>query len=296
MRTALQRLASFWLAATAPFCVSPMVAGAADTVESQSFAAQLAREDDHAGAALEFRRLAAAAVDPAARGGYDWATAHEYWKAGQLALTDKMLDRTAQDVPELVDETILLRGEAAAADHRWDEADFFFDSLARSQTPADMRRYAARRSAVAKLNLGNPPGARDALGLAPVPEDQALAALSGYEHGRDKRPLVGGLLGAVPGLGYAYAGEYANAVRSLLLNGLFIFGMVATADDEQWGGFAVISFFELTWYSGSIYGGIDASHRYNRERLDECATEVMGAARFAPDYTKLPLISLNFRF
>ena len=73
--------------------------------------------------------------------------------------------------------------------------------------------------------------------------------------------LFGGVLGLVPGLGYAYSGEYANAVRSLILNSLFIWGMVETADDDQWGLFALVTFGEFTWYSGSIYGGIDAAHR-----------------------------------
>ena len=35
-----------------------------------------------------------------------------------------------------------------------------------------------------------------------------------------KKPWLGGVLGLVPGLGYVYSGEYANAARSLILNGL----------------------------------------------------------------------------
>ena len=34
---------------------------------------------------------------------------------------------------------------------------------------------------------------------------------------------LGGILGIIPGLGYAYSGEYSNAARSLILNSLFIF-------------------------------------------------------------------------
>ncbi|MBN1558006.1 MAG: membrane protein insertion efficiency factor YidD [Lentisphaerae bacterium] len=103
-----------------------------------------------------------------------------------------------------------------------------------------------------------------------------------------RSPRLGGILGLVPGLGYAYSGEYANALRSLLLNGIFIWGMVETAGEEQWGGFAVISFFELTWYSGSIYGGIDAAHRFNaRQRGAQAGPDGAGLA---------PLLALELAF
>lgn len=95
-----------------------------------------------------------------------------------------------------------------------------------------------------------------------------------YIHSHDKSPRVGGFLGIVPGLGYAYSGEYGNALRCLLLNSLFIWGMVETAESEEWGAFSIITFFELTWYTGSIYGGIDSAHRYNKTRLDNALREV----------------------
>jgi len=46
----------------------------------------------------------------------------------------------------------------------------------------------------------------------------------------------------------------------------------------------VITFFEFTWYSGSVYGGIDAAQRYNRRRLDSAVNSVNGDAGFEPDY------------
>ena len=98
-----------------------------------------------------------------------------------------------------------------------------------------------------------------------------LRLVEDYAAGSDKSPTVGGLLGIVPGLGYAYSGEWSNMVRSMVLNGLFGWAMFECADREEWGLFAVTTFFELTWYTGSIYGGIDAAHRYNRERLENAA-------------------------
>jgi len=104
------------------------------------------------------------------------------------------------------------------------------------------------------------------------------------------------VLGLVPGLGYAYSGEYANAVRSLILNSLFIWGMVEAAEHEEWGIFAVVTFGEITWYSGSIYGGLDAAHRRNRRRLESALTDVRGAARPDADRAQVPLVVTGFEF
>ena len=101
-------------------------------------------------------------------------------------------------------------------------------------------------------------------------------------------------MGIIPGLGYVYSGEYGNAVRSLILNALFIYGMVDTAQEDQWGGFGIITFFELTWYTGSIYGGFDAAHRYNQERLLSVAEEIDGDLNLRPDFAKFPVIRLRY--
>ena len=99
----------------------------------------------------------------------------------------------------------------------------------------------------------------------------------------------------MPGLGYAYSGEWANATRSFLLNGIFIWAMAQSAHEDEWGVFAACTFLELTWYSGSIYGGIDAAHRWNERQLDEVAVELRGPAPFpAPDLTVLPILRLEF--
>lgn len=263
---------------------------------SPGLALELAAEGDHAGAALEYRRLAGDAPSGEARGGWYWASAYAYWSAGEYELADRMLNRAEDAQPALGTPALLLRGENAQAARRWSEADFYFESVLRGEAGADEKVFASRRLAVGRLRQKDPAGAAAALDRAPVPQAAARAALEAYTRGRDKSPRVGGLLGIVPGFGYFYAGEWASGVRSILLNGLFLFGMVDTADKDQWGAFAVITFFEFTWYSGSIYGGIDGAHRYNRDRLEAAAGGIGGAAGFAPDPGGLPAIRLNFRF
>jgi hypothetical protein len=260
-------------------------------------ARELAQENDHAGAALEYRRLALALPDAAARGGCYWASAFEYLRAGEVKLADRMLGRAETEAPGLTLPVPLLRTEVALAARKWDEAAFFADGIL--QNPAAARaekNLAARRLATTELRKGDVVAARAGLQRAPDAPAPSLAAVEAYAQGRDKQPWLGGVLGLIPGCGYFYAGEWANGLRSVILNGIFIFGMVNTAEHDEWGAFAAITFFEVTWYTGSIYGGIDASHRYNRERLDRAISGVNGAAGFVPDPLKLPLVSLQFSF
>ena len=125
----------------------------------------------------------------------------------------------------------------------------------------------------------------------PGDDDEALAV---YGAGRNRSPRTGGLLGIIPGLGYLYYGEYGNTTRSLILNALFIYGMVDMAREDQRGGFGIITFFELTWYTGSIYGEFDAAHRCNQERLLTVADEIKAKQELRTDFRQLPIITLRY--
>jgi tetratricopeptide (TPR) repeat protein len=253
----------------------------------------------HAAAAVEYRRLALAEPDAGRGAGYRWAAAYEYLLAGKHELALRMLDRAEDGSRGFAAQMLLLRAEAAMAGGAPDEAAFHLESmlagLPADKSSAALRAVATRRLGRARMAARDAGGARQALRDVPdaAARDAALAAIAGYERGRDRRPWLGGVLGVIPGLGHAYSGEYANAVRSLLLNGLFIYGMAHTARNDQWGAFAAIGFFELTWYTGSIYGGVDAAHRYNRERLDDCVRQVGGGAAFEPDLGRIPIVSIR---
>jgi hypothetical protein len=161
---------------------------------------------------------------------------------------------------------------------------------------AQWGEYAARGEAAAHLRSGDAAGARHALLLYSPATAEAEKTVARYAATPNKIPWVGGVMGLIPGLGYAYSGEYANALRSLILNSLFIWAMVETAQEDQWALFSVATFFELTWYTGSIYGGIDAAHRHNQSRLDQAVQTIRGETQILPDEKTLPLISLQFQF
>lgn len=82
-------------------------------------------------------------------------------------------------------------------------------------------------------------------------------------------PALAGLLNAtLPGAGYLYVDSPKTALTALLVNGLFLWGTVASARTGNNGAAAVLGLFELGWYSGGIYGGIAGAHRFNRSAKD----------------------------
>jgi hypothetical protein len=81
-----------------------------------------------------------------------------------------------------------------------------------------------------------------------------------------KSPEVAGTLSAIlPGAGYVYVGQPAQAASSFLLNGLFILGAVAafTHESPVLGG--ILTFFELGWYQGGIRSAAAAAREANEE-------------------------------
>lgn len=279
-------VAAFWGVVFASLAVDPA-----------QLALELDAEGQREAAAIEFRRLALGEGDARTAGGWFWLAAHEYAQGRKWELSNRMLDRV-EDVSPLAWPVPVawLRAENAMDEKDWTSAGFHFDSLKLKADADDLREYAARGAAAARLREKDFAGARRSLDGEPGERDSAYEAIGRYASRRDKKPWVGGVLGLVPGLGYAYSGEYANAARSLLLNSLFIWGMAETAEDDEWGLFAVVTFGEITWYSGSIYGGIDAAHRHNQRRLDGAVAEIRGKRRLRPDLGAIPLVSLKFDF
>jgi hypothetical protein len=205
----------------------------------------------------------------------------------------KMLDLCDESENSIEDEITLLRLDCSIINKKNDSAGFYSDSLS-TTTNNNLRRIAKLRQT--KLFLINHDSQQ---ALASIPADAAppiRSALENYAGGHDKNPKLGGMLGSIPGLGYAYSGEYANALRSIIMNGIFIYAMIETGDDGHWGVFSVLTFFEITWYTGSIYGGIDSAHRYNQRRLQACLQVIDSHSSYKPELHKLPALSIKYIF
>ncbi len=272
-------------------------AGCAWAADPARLALDLDAERQREAAAIEFRRLALADGNAENAARWFWLAAYEYAQAQQWELSNQMLDRVEDAAPLSLSAPVAWRrAENAMQEKDWTAATFHFDSLRLKADADEMREFAARGSAAARLRGKDVAGARQALEDAPGDLGPAHAAIDRYAGRRDKKPWVGGVLGIVPGLGYVYSGEYANAARSLILNSLFIWGMAETAEDDEWGVFAVLTFAEFTWYSGSIYGGIDSAQRHNQRRLDAAAGDIRGEKKLRPDLAQVPLFTLKFEF
>lgn len=276
----------------------PVLSAVADET-TLKLASELLAEQDYTLAAVEFRRFAMESPEPASQSsaylyaGYAYLMNHHHGSAGEMF--DRAESTGASSVHSA--ELILLNAENARLANDPDTALYFYDALAADSDQPAFQTLSLRRSASIHLARGDLAAAQQHLERSPRDESRALQALDTYADGKDKSPLAGGLWGLFPGAGYWYSGEIANGFRSLILNSLFIYGMVDTAQNDQWGAFAIISFFELTWYSGSIYGGEDAAHRYNRDRLDSTIHAIESDMAYRPDPARvMPLFKLNIQF
>jgi len=258
-----------------------------------ALATELMQEKQYKSAAIEYRRLALTTDLESEQAGYYWSAAYAYHLNHDNRLAIKMLDYTDEIENAIGSETTLLRLDCVMTDRNTSEALFYADSLSMSCT--NKLKYIAQSRKTKLALIDN--DIKTATNSIPETATQDVKnALRIYAEGHNKNPKLGGIMGMVPGLGYAYAGEYANALRSLIMNGLFIYAMVETADDDNWGIFSVITFFEITWYTGSIYGGIDSSHRYNRKRLQACVQVIDDQSQYKPNLHKIPAISLKYSF
>ena len=279
------------------YLLSVFCASAAPPAARIGLAADFSDSGDFAQAALEYRRLAADLdpADPSLPGLY-LAAADAYRQKGDAARFERMLARF-DDVGTNSDAVaVWLHMRLDETRGHWASAMLYAETLRGIAAMDDNKvllHHAAGALAADALRAESHDDAR-----AAVAGDAAReAALDRYLAGHDKSPRIGGLLGIIPGLGYAYSGEWGNMFRSIFLNGIFGWAMFECADHDQWGLFAVTTFFELTWYSGSIYGGIDAAHRYNRNRLDTTVHELRGdeAPSLERD-TRLEVFSLRISF
>jgi tetratricopeptide (TPR) repeat protein len=257
-------------------------------------AKQLDSSSEYKQAAIEFRRAALFATNKNEIATLSLFAADEYIKAGLFKDSLEQLDKAGENSANLDNEIGLLYSQINTELKDFESAKFYLEPL--TFEDGDIAKYSILTMAALNIKQENISAAEVVLKSAEFDTSEELITLQNYQNGNDKKPWLGGALGIIPGLGYAYSGEYANGLRSLILNGIFIFGMVETADNDQWGLFGIVTFFELTWYSGSIYGGIDSTHRYNQARMQDCVNDVLGETNFKLEPDDIPTVKINFQF
>ena len=79
--------------------------------------------------------------------------------------------------------------------------------------------------------------------------------------------LAGGLNAALPGAGYLYANRPQTAAACFVVNGLFIWGTVASIHAKEPGLAALLAMFSFAWYWGGVYGAARAAGNETEGRL-----------------------------
>jgi hypothetical protein len=72
----------------------------------------------------------------------------------------------------------------------------------------------------------------------------------------------------IPGTGHFYTGRYRDGTLALLLNGAFLAAGIQAASTGHEAAAGLLLFFEAAWYSGAIYGAVNAAHKYNQDTED----------------------------
>jgi TolA-binding protein len=81
-----------------------------------------------------------------------------------------------------------------------------------------------------------------------------------------KSPALAGLMSAlIPGTGHFYTGRYRDGAVALLLNGAFLAAGIEAVSAGNEAAAGLLFFFEAAWYSGAIYGAVNAAQKYNRD-------------------------------
>jgi TolA-binding protein len=97
------------------------------------------------------------------------------------------------------------------------------------------------------------------------PSSRALAdAAREGENLPRKSPALAGLMSAViPGTGHFYTGRFRDGTVALLLNGAFLAAGIEAVSAGNEAAAGLLLFFEAAWYSGAIYGAVNAAQKYN---------------------------------
>jgi len=241
------------------------------------FADALFQEGDYFRAITEYKRfIFLAPTDPRA-GPVQLQIGRSYLHGQQWEDARKTFQTLAREHPaaDIRMEAAFLVGETAYQQGAYTQAITDLRPLAEREEQSSLvqkaryrlgwsylrsRQWAAAAESFARIDPG------DAL----FPSSRALsdAARQAEQLPRKSPALAGALSGVLPGAGHFYTGRMRDGALALLLNGGFLVaGLEAVAAGNE-AAAGLLFFFEAAWYAGSIYGAVNAAHKYNRDQED----------------------------
>jgi len=113
-----------------------------------------------------------------------------------------------------------------------------------------------------------------------------------------KSPAIAGTMSAIlPGSGQCYNERYKDGLISFILNSLFIFGAYKAFENDNPAAGAIMTIFEMGWYTGNVYSAVNGAYKYNRkidEDIFKKSIENFGLLEYP--VKKTPTITIMFRF
>jgi TolA-binding protein len=111
-----------------------------------------------------------------------------------------------------------------------------------------------------------------------------------------KSPVLAGIFsGLLPGSGQLYNRRLGDALLAFFLNSLFIVGAIEAIHSGAPAIAGILSFFEVGWYAGNVYGAINGAHKYNRHITETFLGNL--ANRFhlvLPETHQTPMLGVQF--
>ena len=116
--------------------------------------------------------------------------------------------------------------------------------------------------------------------LEEPPREYLLHRVDGMQSRPTRSPALAGSMSALlPGSGQMYAGRTSDGWVAFLTNATLIGGTWAAVHNDEEVTAAVVGFVALAFYTGNVYGGINAAHRYNETSRDQWLQETRGHLR-----------------
>jgi TolA-binding protein len=248
-----------------------------DAEQILSFADALFQAGDYFRAITEYKRFLFLYPADARAGRVSLQIGLAYLRGQQWEDARRTFHAITQQPPdaELGLEAAFLLGETAFLQGQYAQAIRDLRPLAEryGQTPAGenaryrlgwsylrLRQWKAAAQAFAAIETPSP--------LFPSASTLTEAARQAEELPRKSPALAGALSAVVPGTGHVYTGRFRDGFMAFLLNGAFLVAGIEAVAAGNEAAAGLLFFFEAAWYSGSIYGAVNAAHKWNRDQED----------------------------
>ena len=279
-----------------------------DEALQMKLADQFFNDGDYAGAIREYKRFffffphSAKSEEALLKIAKSWFS-EKRWDEAIVACDDLIKKFPTSS---LKSETFLLQGEALAGKKQYSQARLLFQK-AQEVSPGTPTADEAQRQ-IARTYLQEEKWKEAAHEFRRIDKNSKLYPKGEYfAQGLDriqevpqKSPIAAGIFSAVlPGAGQLYSERYGEGVIAFLLNGAFIWGMVASFADENYVVGGILTFFELGWYSANIVNAVNSARKYNRKKRLDYLDHLEKGSNFSLGYSpqgKTPVFVFNYAF